>query len=304
MADSNANALVVDGLAAQRLLKTLKTYYRLTKPGIIYGNLMTAGAGFLLASRWHVDGRLLLALLVGTALIIASACVLNNYIDRRIDKKMSRTSRRALVTGEVSVLSALVYATCLGVVGFAILAQTNRVTFGIGLAALFSYVVLYGLAKRRTKYGTLVGTLPGAASLVAGYSAVTDRLDLGALVLFLIMLCWQMPHFYAIAIYRLGDYKAAGLPVWPVKQGLRSTKVQILLFVGAFVIACSLLTIFGYAGYTYLVVMIVLGFTWLRRGLQGFNRTDTTKWARGMFGFSLVVLLSLSAMLSVGSVLP
>jgi protoheme IX farnesyltransferase len=177
-------------------------------------------------------------------------------------------------------------------------------TFAIGVSAFISYVILYGIAKRKTIHGTLVGTLPGSASLVAGYAAVTNHLDLGALLLFLIMVFWQMAHFYSIAIFRLKDYKNAGLPVMPVVKGIRATKLQITLYVFAFVIAVVDLSFFGYSGLSFLFVMSALGIYWLFKAIDGFKIRSDTAWARKMFIFSLVVLLVLSVMLSLDSFLP
>jgi protoheme IX farnesyltransferase len=282
----------------------VKTYYQLTKPGIVYSNVMTAAAGFLLASNGHLNFTLLIYLLAGTALIIASACVFNNYIDRGIDAKMARTKKRAIASGEISARSALTYATILGFLGFVILSNTNWLTVAIGFGAIFSYVVLYGIAKRKTVHGTLVGTVPGGASLVAGYTAVSGKLDAEALILFLIMVAWQMPHFYSIAMYRLKDYKAAEIPVNPIVRGMKNTKFQIICYIFAFLLACSALSVFGYAGLTYRVVMIVVGTYWLWKGVRGINVHDDSKWARGMFGFSLITLLVFSAMISLNSWLP
>jgi protoheme IX farnesyltransferase len=283
----------------------IKTYYTLTKPGIIYGNALTAAAGFLLASKGHVDGWLLLATVAGTSLVIASACVFNNYIDRAIDAKMARTSKRALVEGTVKGRNAIIYATFLGLGGFLVLAvDTNLLVVGIGLVALFDYVVLYGLAKRRSVHGTLVGSIAGAAPVVAGYCAVTGRFDTGAIILFLILASWQMPHFYAIAMYRFNDYKTASLPVLPVKSGVQAAKIQILLYIVAFIAANALLSAFGYTGYTYLIIMTLLGLAWLWKGLQGFKTNADRLWARQMFFFSLVIILSLSIMLSASPLLP
>jgi len=108
----------------------LKAYYQLTKPGIIYGNILTATAGFLFATKLrHIHIGLLLATLIGTALVIAAACVFNNYIDRGIDKKMARTKKRALVQGAIPARNALVYATVLVLAGFGVLiAKTNWLT--------------------------------------------------------------------------------------------------------------------------------------------------------------------------------
>jgi heme o synthase len=284
---------------------TLQQYYLLTKPGIIYGNAITATGGFLLASKGHIDYGLLIATLLGISLVIGSACVFNNYIDREIDAKMARTKKRALVAGLISVPAAMVYATVLGLLGIGLLAiYTNLLTVFMGLAGLVVYVILYGITKRRTVHGTVVGSVAGAMPMVAGYTAVTNRFDSAALILFLIMVAWQMPHFYAIAIYRFKDYKAAGLPVLPVKKNIHAAKVQILLYIVAFIIATSLLTVYGYTGYVYLVIMGVIGFAWLYRGVQRFKTKDNTLWARKMFLFSLIVILSLSVSLSVGPLLP
>lgn len=282
-----------------------KTYYSLIKPGIIYGNAMTAVAGFLLASKGHVRIGLLLATLMGASLVIASGCVFNNYIDRSIDKKMARTKRRALVSGKVSGRSALMYATVLGVAGFLILALgVNALVVGIGVIGLLDYVIFYGIAKRRSVYGTLVGSISGATPVVAGYCAVTGHFDAAALILFFILAIWQMPHFYAIATYRHDDYAAASLPVLPVIKSMRITKLNIAVYIAGFVLATAALSIFGYAGYTYLGAMVLIGLAWLRLAIQGFWRHDDTKWARGLFGFSLVVLLVFSVLISLDAVLP
>jgi len=140
--------------------------------------------------------------------------------------------------------------------------------------------------------------------IVAGYVAVTDRLDGGALILFLIMALWQMPHFYAIAIYRLKDYASAGLPVLPVKEGVARTKMAMLYYIVAFIAATVALATYGYAGSAYLVVMALLGITWLGLCMKGFNRqVDERSWAREMFFFSLIVVTGLSAMLALNALL-
>ncbi len=275
--------------------RAIKTYYQLTKPGIIYGNLLTATAGFLLASRGQVNLGLLLATLAGTSLVIASACVFNNYIDRRVDAMMARTRSRALVSGLISGQSAIIYATVLGLAGVLLLAMyTNSLTVGIGLVAFIDYVILYGIFKRHSPFGTIVGSISGAASIVAGYTAVTARFDTGAFLLFLILVLWQMPHFYAIAIYRFDDYAAAKIPVLPVKKGVAATKLRIPVYIVAFIMAATMLTSLGYAGYVYLTITVGLGLTWLWLSLQGYKTPDTKLWARQMFRFSLLVITGLS----------
>jgi heme o synthase len=284
---------------------TLKTYYRLAKPGIIYGNAITVAAGFFLASRGQVNFWLFMATLVGVSSVIAAACVCNNYLDRGIDAKMERTKKRALVDGLVTNRNALIYAAVLGAIGFGILAvYTNALTVYIGIVGIVFYVALYGLAKRRTIYGTEVGSVSGSMPVVAGYVAVTGKFDTTALLLFLVLTFWQMPHFYAIAMYRAKDYAAAGLPVLPVKKGMRQTKVRMLVYTVAFGLAAGALTVFGYAGFTYLAIMVLVTAAWLWRGFKGFRTMDDNKWARKMFGFSLVVLLAFSLGISFDNFLP
>ncbi|HLF67549.1 MAG TPA: heme o synthase [Gammaproteobacteria bacterium] len=282
----------------------IKNYYQLVKPGIIYGNLLTMSGGFILASRGYVNLALLVATALGVALVIGAGCVYNNIIDTDIDKVMKRTKKRALVVGTISKTSAVAYASVLVILGFIVLSlRVNMLTAAVGLVGIFFYVVVYGLAKRRTPLSTLIGTVAGAAPVVAGYTAVTNSFDTTAFILFLILVFWQMPHFYAIAIYRLEDYKDAGLPVLPVRYGLRATKIHILFFIILFIIACASLSILGYASKSFVVVMGGLALYWFGKGLGGFNTRDSTQWAHQMFGVSLIIILMLSIMLSINSFL-
>ncbi len=283
----------------------LKNYYTLMKPGIVYGNVFTTLAGFLFASRWHFNPVLLVATVVGIALVIASACVFNNYSDRDIDRKMERTKDRALATGAIPVRHALIFATVIGCVGvYLLFAYVNILTAAIALLGFILYVGPYGIFKRITHWATVVGSIPGAIPMVVGYTAVTDRLDSAALLLFLVLALWQMPHFYSIAIYRLDEYKKAGIPVLPARRGIRVTNVYIVFYIIAFLIAASMLTVLGYAGYTYLVCVLLFGFAWLWLGIQGFTAADSTRWARRLFRFSLIVLVAFSVALSIAPLLP
>lgn len=286
------------------IISLIKTYYGLTKPERTITNTITAIAGYLFASQWHIRWQLLISLVIGLSLVIASAGVLNNYIDRDLDKKMARTKKRALPSGRVSLRTSIIYAVLLGIIGFTVLVNTNSLTLIIVAAAYFSYVVLYGLAKRTTIHSTLIGTLPGGASLVAGYTAVTDRLDGAALILFLIMLSWQMVHFYAIGIYRLRDYKTAKIPVLPAKKGVGITKRYMLAYLLIFIFTASLLTWNGHTGYIYLVAILFLSLVWLQKVMKGFSTRDENQWAREVFNFSLIVLLGMSVLIAVGPILP
>jgi len=282
----------------------LKQYYQLTKPGIVRGNAIPAIAGFLLASHRHVNYVLLIEMLVGVSLIIAGACVYNNYIDRDIDTKMSRTKNRALARGLISKRLALSYASVLALIGFTFLAlYTNMLTLGIGIVGIFAYVVVYGIAKRRSVHGTLVGSISGALPPVAGYTAVSGHLNATALTLFFILVFWQMPHFYSIAIYRLRDYRAAKLPVLPAVKGLAATKRQIIFYIVAFGVAASLLGPIAHTGLGYLSVAVLVSLLWLYSGLKGFHAPDADRWAKKMFGLSLLVLLVLCIAIGISGLL-
>ena len=261
-------------------------------------------SGFLLAAAHFkvMPVGKFFGLLGGMALVIASACVFNNYIDRGIDRKMSRTKKRALVTHKISGPAALAYATILGAAGFAVLGLfTNARSVWLNLAAIFSYVALYGWAKRNTVHGTLVGTLPGAIPPVAGYAAVAP-LDKAALLLFLVLVFWQMAHFYAIALFREKDYRAAGLPVMPVKYGGQLTRVQIIVYALALIPVLILLATYGFEGWFFLIIALALCAYWLYRGWSGYELGDEA-WGKRMFLASLIVLIGLSAVIPIGALL-
>lgn len=259
------------------------------------GNLVTLAAGFLLASKGVVDIWLFFITLLGLALIMASACVFNNYIDRKIDKKMQRTKDRALVKGAIPVRNAILFATLLGVLGGCILLEyTNVLTVIVASFGFFVYVVLYSLWKSRTIYGTAIGSIAGAVPPVVGYCAVSHQFDAGALILFMMMVLWQMPHFFAIAMSHFDDYVAADIPVLPVRKGIFRTKVHMVLYIAAFIFAAMMLTTFQYTGYAYLSVAVVGGLAWLWLGMKGFTSKDNQLWGRNMFRLSLVIIGAIS----------
>ena len=279
-------------------------YYQLIKPGIIRGNAITAAAGFFLASKGNIDWGLLLALLTGVSLVMASGCVANNYIDRDIDAKMQRTKSRALARNTIAGHHAIIYSIILAIAGFGVLAAfTNLLTVLVGVVGFVDYVVLYGWSKRKSVHGTLVGTIAGATPPVAGYVAVTNRLDAVACLLFLILVLWQMPHFYAIAIRRMDEYKAAKLPMMPIVKGVKSTKIQMIIYAAGFTAAIALLSLLDYVGMVYLVVMLVISWIWLKLIASGFSAPNNQLWAKQVFLFSLLVLLAFSFMISIDTYL-
>ncbi|WP_100636171.1 MULTISPECIES: heme o synthase [unclassified Marinomonas] len=274
-----------------------KRYLQVTKPGIIMGNLISVAGGFFLASRGEIDWILMLATVVGLSLVVASGCAINNYIDRDIDAKMQRTRNRVTVNGEMSGKAAFFHGIVLGVIGFALLSFfTNWVAVAF---AVFGYVVYVGLYtmyfKRKSVYGTFVGSLSGAVPPVVGYCAAAGQFDAGAAILLTMFCIWQMPHSYAIAIFRYKDYEAAGIPVLPVSQGIAKAKRHIILHIAAFAVVAALLPLTGYVGIGFMVVALATSLWWLAMALRGYRPgIDVNGWARQVFFFSIITVTALS----------
>jgi protoheme IX farnesyltransferase len=295
-------------MTSDSYLSTLKKYYSLTKPGVLYGNVITGVAGFLLAAGyfWTFPVWLFLATIVGMTLVIAAACVLNNVLDQDIDRIMERTKGRAVAHGDIPANNATILCIVLGVLGMAILALwTNWYVVGIGIFGFVVYVWLYGaFSKRKSIHGTLVGSISGAMPILAGYVAVADGFDTAALLVFLALFFWQFPEFYSIAIYRRKEYAAAGVPVMSVVKGVPVTILQIYAYTVLFVASTLLLTLLGYTGWIYFVAMLLLGLYWIRLANEGLTTQNSDAWARRMFHFSLLALLAYSAAISLGAILP
>lgn len=274
------------------------SYFSLTKPGIIFGNLVTTVGGFYLAKP-HANGFLLLFTLIGISLVIASGCVFNNYIDRDIDPLMERTKNRATALGLVSTQRLILFGALLGIGGFGVLFFfTNLLATCIAFIGFFFYSVIYSLYfKRASVYGTAIGSISGAVPPVVGYCAASNHFDTGAIIVFFILVLWQMPHSYAIAIYRLKDYIAAGIPVLPTKKSMQYTKISMLVYVILFSIVSILPTFFSYAGAYYLGAVSILNLYWIYLTAKGFFTSDDAIWARKVFGFSIILITLLSLMM-------
>ena len=285
---------------------SLKHFIQITKPGIIFGNVLSVAGGFFLAAQGHVDFMLFLATVIGTSLVVASGGVFNNWIDRDIDIKMERTKSRAMVQGLISSPVALAYATLPGVAGLGLLFfMANALAALFGLIGFIIYVGFYSLyLKRKSVHGTLVGSLSGAMPPVIGYCAVSGSFDLAALTLLVMFSLWQMPHSYAIAIFRFNDYSAASIPVLPVARGVKAAKKQIIWYIVAFIVATLMLTFAGYAGVGYLAVAAAMGLYWLYMAWGGNKAVDDRLWARKVFAFSIFTITALSVMMSLDTRTP
>ncbi|HBU80824.1 MAG TPA: protoheme IX farnesyltransferase [Paenibacillus sp.] len=279
---------------------TWKDFIHITKPGILRTNLIAVFGGFWLASQWDIDyGKLMLTLL-GTVLIMASSCVFNNYFDRELDLKMERTRNRSLPTGRLTPKVVLSYAIILGVLGLIILFSFSGALAGLcGMFGMFVYVIMYTLwLKRSSTWSTSIGGLSGAMPPVIGYVAVTGRMDLGAWLLLAMLFLWQPPHFWALAIRRVEDYRAGGFPLLPVVKGIERTKIQMIPYLVLQIFVPILMYAYGYAGIFYLTVSLILSVLWLYYALIGFRAKNTDAWAKKVFLYS-INYLSLSFILMI-----
>lgn len=285
---------------------TIRNYIRVTKPAILLGNLASAAGGFFLAAGGAVDMGVLLPTLTGIGLVVASGGALNNCADRHIDRLMVRTRGRVLAQGLISAKAATLFAVLLALAGLTLIRTVAGWLPAVILAAgLAVYAGLYSLyLKRHSVHGTLIGSLAGAAPPLAGYCAVSHRFDLGALILLAIFCLWQIPHSYAIAVYRHQDYAAAALPVLPGQRGTAAARKQIIGYILAFVLATPMLTFGGYTGYRYLVVGGAMSLVWLFLAWSGFRRADERRWARRLFVFSLLSIAVLIVMMAIDAHLP
>lgn len=283
-----------------------KQYLQVTKPGIIFGNLISVIGDFCWLQR--------AALTIPCSSIRWSGC---HWLWRRVVYLTTTSTgistgrwkgykNRVLVKGLISPGVSLVYATLLGIAGFMLLwFGANPLACWLGVMGFVVYVGVYSLyMKRHSVYGTLIGSLSGAAPPVIGYCAVTGDFDSGAAILLAIFSLWQMPHSYAIAIFRFKDYQAANIPVLPVVKGISVAKNHITLYIIAFAVATLMLTLGGYAGYKYLVVAAAVSVWWLGMALRGYKVEDDKVWARKLFGFSIIAITALSIMMSVDFMVP
>lgn len=295
--------LAADQVQVQAGKATWRDYWQLTKPGIITSNLMTAFIGLWLAAAGSPELALTINTLLGTALVIASGACLNNFWDRELDAKMNRTRGRALVTGKISPRNALMMGIALLVIGLGLLTiLVNPLAAVWGLIGHVFYVLIYTPMKRVSSLNTVVGAVSGATPPVIGWVAVTNQVDMGAWLLFLIIFIWQMPHFLSLAMMKVEDYGAAGLPMLPNVKGFHETKRQMFLWTAALVPASLLLFFHGNVGYIYLVSALVLGIIYLVELFKGFHTKDDTAWARKLFGYSLIYLTALCAAMFISAI--
>lgn len=279
-----------------------RSYLKLTKPGIVLGNMISLSGGYFMASRSTINWFQLALVLLSVALVIGSGCTVNNVVDRDIDALMARTRNRPMVSGEVSTRSALSFAALLALSGFVLLFQGTKCAVA-ALLLFVGYIVYTGLYtlffKRRSIHGTMVGSFSGAMPPVVGYCAASGRFDTAALILWIVFCIWQMPHSYAIAIFRSSDYRAAAIPVYPLVKGTLAAKHHMIGYIVAFTCVATLLVPLGYAGAIYFLAALASGIGWFWIGVRGLTTQDDIVWARQLFFTSIAVVTILSIAMSI-----
>lgn len=277
--------------AASATKSRLVDLYELTKPRMNFLVVITTAVGYYMAVRHSFEWALLLHTLFGTALTAAGASVLNQFIERRYDGLMPRTSDRPLPAGRISPGDALVFGIILSVTGVAYLTvAVNVLTALLGAFTLLSYVLVYTPLKRYTSFNTVVGAVPGAIPPMMGITAVHGAISPEALALFGILFLWQMPHFLAIAILYRDDYARGGFQMLPVvDRDLSVTGRQIVLYSIALIPASIVPVTLGMAGVNYFVVAMLLGLAFLSFGISCAT-TGTRSDARKLFFSSILYL--------------
>ncbi len=267
-----------------------KDFLSLIKIGIVNSNLITTFTGMWLA--FYFSGAhflqsldIIFLTLAGSSFIIAGSCAVNNVYDRDIDHVMDRTKGRPTVTGKINAGKALSIGLFMILLGTIMLFMTTITAGVIGLVGVISYVLLYTMwSKRRYVSNTIVGSISGAVPPLIGWAAVDGGLSTTAWVLFLLVFIWQPPHFYALAMKRVEEYRAANIPMLPVVKGFNVTKHHIVWWVAALLPLPFFLIDLGLP---FFILATAFNIGWLALGLAGYKMKDEIKWSRLMFVYSL-----------------
>jgi len=285
--------LVPRGVRATRrsAREVVLDYVSLAKPRIIPLLLITALGGMMMARRgWPSTGLVLLTLL-GGAMAAAGAAAINCWIDRDIDRSMTRTRHRPLPDGRIAPSHALLFGIGLGLAAFLLLAfKVNVLAASLAISGLLFYVFVYTLwLKRSTVQNIVIGGAAGAVPPLVGWAAVTNSLDLTALYLFAIIFLWTPPHFWALALRLRHDYARAGVPMLPVVRGELVARRQIVVYTVVLVALSLLIVLSGALGRLYLAGAALLGGGFVALAIINW-RGRRQRWSRWLFDYSIAYL--------------
>ena len=287
--------------AAVLQMSRMRQFYSLTKPRVVQLIVFCALIGMVLAvpglPTWAELQRMALACL-GIWLVAGAAAAFNCLVEKGIDARMKRTSWRPTAKNELGDGQTLLFSTALCVAGSALLYVTvNALTMWLTFATFVGYAVVYTvILKPLTPQNIVIGGASGAIPPVLGWAAMTGDVGPEAMILFLIIFLWTPPHFWALALYRVEDYRKSGLPMLPVTHGNEFTRLQILLYTFILFAACLLPFIYGMSSWLYLLAAVVLSLGFCAYGFMLW-RSYSDALARKTFRFSLVHLSALFAAL-------
>ena len=283
-------------------MSLLKDLLGLCKLKVVALILLTAVVGMFLAvpAPYLPDFFLVLMASIGISMASASAAVFNHIVDEQIDIQMSRTDQRPLPQGKVSRNQALAWCVFLGVVGLGILEFfVNTITMVLTFISLIGYAVIYTMyLKRATPQNIVIGGAAGAAPPILGWTAISGTQGIEyALLLFLIVFIWTPPHFWALAIFRVEEYKKVDVPMLPVTHGLAYTRMQILLYTVLLLLVTLLPYLAGMSGLIYLISALILGLMFLNYAIKIYKNPGNNRIAWKTFMFSVNYLMLLFAAL-------
>ncbi|MCA0177664.1 MAG: heme o synthase [Proteobacteria bacterium] len=273
-------------------------FYVLTKPRVVQLIVFCALIGMLLATPGLPPWRTVLAACVGIWLIAAAAAACNLLVEREIDKRMKRTAWRPTARGEITPVQISVFAALLGVAGSVVLALwVNALTLWLTLATFVGYAIVYTvLLKPASPQNIVIGGASGAMPPVLGWAAIRGDVGPEAWLLCLIIFLWTPPHFWALALYRVEDYRQAGLPMLPVTHGSEFTRLHIFLYTIVLFAATLMPFIYGMSGWIYLAATVVLGLWFMVLAFMLW-RHYSDHLSRRVFRFSIWYLAALFAAL-------
>ena len=282
-------------------MSVVRQFHALTKPRVIQLIVFCALIGMVLAVPGMpslAQAGLAATACFGIWLVSAAAAAFNCIVEQHIDAKMKRTAWRPTARGQFSNLQTLVFSALLCAAGSAILfLWVNPLTMWLTFATFVGYAVIYTvILKPLTPQNIVIGGASGAMPPVLGWAAMTGDVGPEALILFLIIFLWTPPHFWALALYRVEDYRKSGLPMLPVTHGSEFTRLQILLYTGVLFAACLLPFVYGMSSWLYLLTAIVLSI-WFCAYAWRLLRNYSDALARTTFRFSLIHLSVLFAAL-------
>ena len=281
--------------SAQHLLAQ---YWALTKPRVTQLAIFCAVIGMFLSTAELPPWRIVVLATLGIWLLAGAGFAVNSLIEKHIDQKMARTRMRPLPRGDLSPWQAIVFSGLLGGVGMWILGEfVNLMTMWLTFATFVGYAVVYTvLLKPYTPQNIVIGGMSGAMPPVLGWAAITNSAPAEAWLLALIIFVWTPPHFWALALYRLDDYRKAGLPMLPVTHGVALTRLHILMYTLVLVAVTLLPFAIRMAGLLYLTAALILGAIFVGYAWK-LHRSYSDKLARTTFNYSIVYLAALFAAL-------